>query len=103
VSSLKEQTNDFRVNMLTAVDVYLAARKEFAAFEGKMVDDSNFKQINDSITKVQDTFADLWHMLKFIDLYADFAKNSLKTYREFIDTLKQAGAKEVEPKETNLH
>lgn len=95
MNSIKQQTEDLRTTMLTAYDKYLAEYNKFAAFEGKMVDDSNFQQINEAIQRTQDSFQDLWHVFKFIDTYASFSKNALKSYQDFIDLLVKAGANEV--------
>jgi predicted Ser/Thr protein kinase len=95
VNTLKTKTEDLRLSMINAYDLYLAEYKKFIAYEGKMVDETNFKQINEAISNVQDSFADVWHVLKFIDTYAQFSKNALKSYQDFIDTLVKAGANEI--------
>jgi|GEM_PF-4186928 hypothetical protein len=95
-TSLKKQTETIRKTMLEAFDVYQKARKEFAVFEGKMIDDSNFDKINECVANVQDSFADLWNVLQFVSTYAEFAKSTLVGHQELIDNLVKIGAKETD-------
>lgn len=94
--NLKEQTDELRINFLQAYDLYSYAQKEFSRFEGKLVDESNIDQVNEAFARVQDTFKEVFDTLKFINTYAEFSKNALKSYQDFIDLLNKHGAEAVE-------
>ena len=96
---LKQQTEDLRKAMLEAFDVYTNHFKEFKAFEGKMIDETNYDQINKAISDIQDSFSNLYPTFNFITTFSQFAKNSMASYQGFIDSLKEMGAKEVTDKD----
>jgi hypothetical protein len=90
----------FRVSMLNAYDEYLDSLKVVTSYEGRIIDEIGLDKVNSAIADVQEKFKKLYPIFTFITTYNQFSINALNVYADFVDRLKQSGAREVDMKES---
>lgn len=76
-------------------DEYLQAHKAFDIYRGKEIGD-DLEEINKALQNIQNLYEELHPVLHFIAWRSRFAAQLVESHSAFIDSLKGAGAKEVE-------
>ena len=92
--TLQELAKELDNGIVSSWDQYLALNSELDKYRGQIIDESNSAQVNDILTKMQDTFKELYPALYFITYRHQSATNMIASYNDFIETLKKAGAVE---------
>lgn len=79
---------------------YIDCHKELESFQGKELVGDNLKRVNEVLITMQSLYADLHHGLHFISFRNQFAINAMNSHQAFIDKIKEAGAEENNPEQT---
>lgn len=80
-----------------ALEEYKKSHDQLNTYRGVQITDDNIKEVNNALEAVQNCFAALYPAFNFINYRYKQAVNATHDYNNFIDSLKKAGANEVNP------
>ncbi len=95
---IEKLTNELDVEINRIWQEYIDLHTELDTHRGKPIDDTNLDEINRILKAIQEKFALLHPAYNFIATRHQYASNAVNGYNEFIETLKQSGAKQDESK-----
>lgn len=78
-------------------DRYVQLHKDLDVYRGIEINEGNITAINAIISKMQDTYADLYPVILFVKHRANSCAQALTEHTKFMDDLKSTGA---EPERT---
>lgn len=80
-----------------ALEEYKKSHDKLNTYRGVQITDDNIKEVNNALEAVQNCFAALYPAFNFINYRYKQAVNATHDYNNFIDSIKKAGAYEVNP------
>ena len=93
MKSIESLVKDLDKAIVTEEAVYLDCHEELKQYNNVPIDDTNVHQINDILTRMQNSFTKLNHAYNFINYRFTPAFNYVNNYKAFIERIKQSGAK----------
>ena len=92
VSKIQSLVTKLDTEINKTYDLYLKLHAELDLYRGKPIGDTNLNEVNRILKEIQLQFAELYPAYHFITFRNEYAINTTKSYNDFIDTIKRAGA-----------
>jgi molybdopterin converting factor small subunit len=84
---------------LTAMyEEYIELHAQLNKHRGKQLEETDMPEVNRLLEEIQDKFAQMYPVYYFIVQRHQLAVNVVNSYNDFIDTLKKAGAQQMDNK-----
>jgi hypothetical protein len=93
---LQKLTNELDAEINRVYTEYIELHKELDQHRGKPLGDTNLEEVNRLLKEIQERFASLYPAYHFIAARNQYVNNAVNSYNEFIETIKKAGAQQLE-------
>ena len=93
--NFKEMIQKLDTKLNNKYGEYSKYHEELQEYADRSLEGGDLVKANELLTNIQESFKEIYEVYHWILFRSEYASNAISSYTEFINKIKEAGAKEV--------